>query len=137
MIGCVAGLSAGIAFYSIWIAGYPLGFNPLIGMAGLIGLAINDSIVVLTQIRSNPLARQGDPTAIVREVMKTGRHVVSTTLTTIGGFLPLLLGGGTFWPPLAVVIAGGVGGATILATVLVPCSYALLFPFDRQRPDKS
>ena len=128
VIGMVAGLSAGIAFCSIWVAGYPLGFNPLIGMAGLIGLAINDSIVVLTQIRSNEMARQGNKEAIVSEVMKTGRHVISTTLTTIGGFLPLLLGGGTFWPPLAMVIAGGVGGATVLATVFVPCVYALVNP---------
>jgi multidrug efflux pump subunit AcrB len=128
IIGTVAGLSAGIAFFSIWVSGYALGFNPLIGMAGLIGLAINDSIVVLTQIRSNPQARSGNVGAIVNEVMKTGRHVISTTLTTIGGFLPLLLGGGTFWPPLAVVIAGGVGGATILATVFVPAAYVLVAP---------
>ena len=126
IIGAVAALSAGLAFFSIWVAGYPLGFNPLIGMAGLIGLAINDSIVVLTQIRSNPLAKQGDVSAIVEEVMKTARHVISTTLTTIGGFLPLLIGGGTFWPPLAVVIAGGVGGATILATIFVPAAYVVV-----------
>ena len=128
VIGAVAALSAGIGFFSIWVAGYPLGFNPLIGMAGLIGLAINDSIVVLTQIRSNPHARNSDIDSIVSEVMKTGRHVLSTTLTTIGGFLPLLLGGGTFWPPLAVVIAGGVGGATILATVFVPVAYRVVAP---------
>ncbi len=125
IIGAVAGLSAGITFFTIWISGFPLGFNPLIGMAGLVGLAINDSIVVLTQIRSNPRARNGDNEAIVSEVLKTGRHVISTTLTTIGGFLPLLVSGGTFWPPLAVVIAGGVGGATILAIILVPCAYRI------------
>ena len=58
--------------------------------------------------------------------MSTGRHVISTTLTTIGGFIPLLLGGGTFWPPLAIVIAGGVGGATILATIYIPSIYVLV-----------
>lgn len=128
VIGLVAGLSVGIAFFSVWVAGFPLGFNPLIGMAGLIGLAINDSIVVLTQIRSSSAARDGDLSAIVAEVMKTGRHLISTTLTTIGGFVPLLVGGGTFWPPLAMVIAGGVGGATILAAVLVPCVYVWIGP---------
>ncbi|MEL7496478.1 MAG: efflux RND transporter permease subunit [Planctomycetota bacterium] len=129
VLGGVAGLSAGIGFLTLWIAGFPLGFNPLIGIAGLIGLAINDSIVVLSQIRSNPRARAGDVNAIVDEVLTTGRHVVSTTLTTIGGFIPLLFAGGSFWPPLAIVIAGGVGGATILATLFIPSTYVLVRPW--------
>ncbi len=128
LLGAVALLSVGLAFLNLWIAGYPLGFNPLIGTAGLIGIALNDSIVVLSQIRTSPRARAGDLDAVVDEVMHTSRHVFSTTLTTIGGFVPLLIAGGEFWPPLAVVIAGGVGGATILALVLVPSAYVLLRP---------
>ena len=134
VIGGVAGLSAGIGFLTLWVAGFPLGFNPLIGTAGLIGLAINDSIVVLSQIRSNPRARAGDIDAIVAEVLSTGRHVISTTLTTIGGFVPLLLAGGTFWPPLAIVIAGGVGGATILATIYIPSIYVMVRRFVERSP---
>ena len=42
-------------------------------------------------------------------VVDATRHIVSTTATTIGGFLPLILFGGTFWPPLATAIAGGRG----------------------------
>jgi multidrug efflux pump len=129
VLASVAGLSAGIGLLTLWVSGFPLGFNPLIGIAGLIGLAINDSIVVLSQIRSNERARAGDINAIVDEVMTTGRHVVSTTLTTIGGFIPLLFAGGSFWPPLAIVIAGGVGGATILATLFIPSTYVLVRPW--------
>lgn len=125
ILGGVAALSAGLAFLTLWVAGFPLGFNPLIGMAGLIGIALNDSIVVLAQIRSAP-GRITDPDLIADEVMKTSRHVLSTTLTTIGGFVPLLFSGGDFWPPLAIVIAGGVGGASILALWFVPAAYALL-----------
>lgn len=55
------------------------------------------------------------------------RHVVATTLTTIAGFTPLLVDGGTFWPPMAVVIAGGVFGATVLGLVAAPCAYAIVF----------
>ncbi|MEN0112117.1 MAG: hypothetical protein AAF805_15460, partial [Planctomycetota bacterium] len=46
--------------------------------------------------------------------------------TTIAGFMPLILGGGGFWPPMAVTIAGGVGGATLLALVLAPSGYLAL-----------
>jgi multidrug efflux pump subunit AcrB len=129
IMGAVAALSAGLAFLNIWLADFPLGFNPLIGMAGLIGIALNDSIVVLAQIRTNARARSGNVEAIVAEVMKTSRHVLSTTLTTIGGFVPLLLSGGDFWPPLAIVIAGGVGGASLLALYLVPASYVVVRRF--------
>ena len=53
--------------------------------------------------------------------------MLATTATTMGGFLPLFLfTGGEFWPPLAVAIAGGVAGATLLALYLVPSAYILL-----------
>lgn len=54
------------------------------------------------------------------------RHILSTTLTTIGGFLQLLLMvGGDFWLSLAIVLAGGVGGSMILALIFVPAVYVL------------
>ena len=52
--------------------------------------------------------------------VRSTRHVVSTTVTTIAGFTPLLLQSEGLWPPLAVSIAGGVGGATFLALAFVP-----------------
>ena len=59
--------------------------------------------------------------------MGTTRHILSTTLTTIGGFLPLLLFvGGDFWPSLSIVLAGGVGGSMILALLFIPAVYVLL-----------
>ncbi len=67
--------------------------------------------------------------------MSTGRHVVSTTLTTIGGFIPLLFAGGSFWPPLAIVIAGGVSGATILATLFIPSTYVLVRPWVERKSE--
>ena len=58
--------------------------------------------------------------------MRSTRHVLATTLTTAIGFVPLLLGGGEFWPPLAIAIAGGVIGATLLALYLIPAAYLLV-----------
>ena len=54
------------------------------------------------------------------------RNVLATSLTTIAGFTPLVLAGGGFWPPLAIAIAGGVGGATLLALTFVPGTYRWL-----------
>jgi multidrug efflux pump subunit AcrB len=120
----VGGLSAGYGLLSLWLGGYPLGFNPLIGLAGLVGVTFNDSIVVLAAIRADAQARRGDRAAIERVVFGCRRHVWATTLTTAVGFVPFLVAsGGDFWPPLAVVIAGGVLGATPLALWFVPEVY--------------
>ena len=97
------------------------------------GVAINGSIVVLAAIQASPSARLGDPEALVDAVMSCSRHILSTSLTTVGGFLPLMLGGGLFWPPLAVVIAGGVGFSVLLALVLTPALYRMVMWFRPKR----
>ena len=98
----------------------------IVGTMGLVGVAINDSIVVLAALRENKLARAGDPVAVREVVVRSSRHVLATTFTTIAGFLPLILEGGGFWPPLAITIAGGVTGATLLALVFMPSAYLLV-----------
>jgi multidrug efflux pump subunit AcrB len=125
IVGLTGVLSVALGFLSLWIGGYPLGFNPLLGSAGLLGVAINASIVVLAAIRANPAAHRGDPDAMAGEVQHATRHIFTTTLTTVGGFLPLLLSGGDFWPPLAVVIAGGVGLSIFLGLFFTPALYRL------------
>jgi len=127
IIGLVAILSAGFGLLSLWISGYALGFNPLLGVTGLIGVAINGSIVILAGIQADEKAKAGDLDAIVAVTLSSTRHIMSTTLTTIAGFIPLILFvGGQFWPPLAVVIAGGVGFSIMLSLWFTPCIYALI-----------
>ncbi len=126
VIGIVAIASFGLGIFSIWLFGYPFGFNPIIGTVGLVGVAVNDSIVVLDTLSNHPEAKTGNPKAIQQVVLHSTRHVLTTTLTTAIGFVPLLLSGGEFWPPLAVAIAGGVIGATLLALYFVPAAYYLL-----------
>lgn len=121
VIGAVAMLSVGLGMFSLWLSGLPIGFNPLLGCAGLIGVAINGSIVVIAAINANDEAKLGNIDEIVAETMSCSRHILSTTFTTVGGFVPLLLlSEGSFWPPLAVVLAGGVGFSVILSLVFTP-----------------
>lgn len=126
IVGFVGVLSVGLGMGALWIFGFPFGFMAIIGTMGLMGVAINDTIVVLAAIRGNAAAASGDRKAMRDVVTQSTRHIVSTSLTTMAGFTPLILAGGGFWPPLAVAIAGGVGGATILALFLVPSSYLIL-----------
>jgi Cu/Ag efflux pump CusA len=88
--------------------------------------AFNDSIVVLAVLRENPQARQGDARVTAAVVMHATRHVLATTCTTIIGFIPLILDRTGFWPPLAIAIAGGLGGATLLALYYIPAAHLLM-----------
>ena len=63
---------------------------------------------------------------MARVVTGSSRHIVSTTITTFGGFLPLILGGGAFWPPFAVAIAGGVLFSTVVSFYFTPPVFALI-----------
>ncbi|MEL7076505.1 MAG: efflux RND transporter permease subunit [Cyanobacteria bacterium J06648_1] len=123
----IVGISSiGLGLFSLWLFNYPFGFMAILGTVCLVGIAINDSIVVLTAIHADAAAKAGDRQAIQEILVDSTRHVLTTSITTIVGFLPLLIEGGEFWPPLAICIAGGVAGATLLALSFVPCAYLLL-----------
>lgn len=133
IIFVVAFLSIGLALLGIWLFGYPLGFLSIVGAMGLVGLAINGAIVVLTALREDPRANAGHEDATVDVVVDATRHIAGTTLTTIGGFVPLIAFGGRFWPPMATAIAGGVAGCAVLALYLVPVLFAAMRRRDRRR----
>ncbi|MEL6398921.1 MAG: efflux RND transporter permease subunit [Cyanobacteria bacterium J06626_4] len=118
--------SVGMALFSLWFFGSVLGFMAIVGTMGLIGIAINGSIIVLSAINENPLARQGNRKAVQDVVIRATRHVLTTTVTTIVGFVPLLMGGDPFWQPLAIAIAGGIGGSPFLALYFTPAAYLML-----------
>ncbi|WP_036830546.1 efflux RND transporter permease subunit, partial [Photobacterium sanctipauli] len=101
----------------------------IIGLLGLVGLAINAAIVILAELKSSPEACKGNENAIIEAVMNCTRHITSTTITTIGGFMPLILAGGGFWPPFAVAIAGGTLLTTLISFYFVPAAFRLSVKF--------
>ncbi len=118
--------SVGLGLLSVYAFSYPFGFTVIIGLLGLMGLAINAAIVILAELKADAKAIEGDREAIVQAVMSCGRHISSTTITTVGGFLPLILAGGGFWPPFAVAIAGGTVLTTVLSFYFVPAAFRLM-----------
>lgn len=123
----VALLSAGLSFLALAVFNYPFGINALIGVIGSIGVSINAALIILSGLKADEYSALGDPQAIVDVVVGSGRHIVSTTLTTFGGFLPLILGGGAFWPPFAMAIAGGVLLSTVVSFGFVPAVFCILY----------
>ena len=123
----VAGLSAGLSFLALAAFRYPFGIQGLIGVIGSIGVSINAALILLTGLKGNARAAAGDLEAMVDVVAGSGRHIVSTTLTTFGGFLPLILGGGAFWPPFAMAIAGGVLLSSVVSFGFVPAAFRMVY----------
>ncbi|WP_108260210.1 efflux RND transporter permease subunit [Mangrovicoccus ximenensis] len=124
----VAILSAGLSFLSLAVFNYPFGITAIIGVIGSIGVSINAALIILSGLQADPAARTGDTGAMARVVMDSSRHILSTTVTTFGGFLPLILGGGGFWPPFAMSIAGGVLLSTVVSFYFTPQMFALVYP---------
>jgi len=124
LILSVAFWCTGLAFMGLTIGQANFGFIGLVGAIGLAGLSINDSIVVLSHIKeanaNSPLDKEG----LVDVVIRSTRHVITTSATTIGGFLPLLITS-IFFQPLAWAIAGGVIGSAIIALFYIPACYAI------------
>jgi hypothetical protein len=101
---------------SLAVMQYRLGIVAIIGSIGV-------SIIILTGLQSDPQA--GDRGAILGVVSGSSRHIVSTTVTIFGGFLPLILNGGASWPPFAAAIAGGVLLSTVVCFYFTPPVFAL------------
>ncbi|MEL6643290.1 MAG: efflux RND transporter permease subunit [Pseudomonadota bacterium] len=125
LVVCV--LSAGLSMLSLAVMQYPFGINAIIGVIGSIGVSINAAIIILTGLKGNAAAASGDTRAMADVVMGSSRHIVSTTITTFGGFLPLILAGGGFWPPFAVAIAGGVLLSAVVSFYFTPAMFALTY----------
>ena len=121
-----AAQSAGLGLLAIYIFNFPFGFTVIIGLLGLMGLAINAAIVIIAELESSELPREGNDKAIIKYVNSCTRHISSTTITTIGGFLPLVLAGGGFWPPFAMTIAGGTLLTALISLLWVPAVYKLI-----------
>lgn len=123
LIGVTFGLLAGQSFF---------GFMTLLGIVSLAGIVINNAIVLLERIKlevdDNGL---GHYEAIIVAAQKRARPILLTTATTVFGLIPLYLGGGEMWEPMALAIMGGLILSTILTLCVIPVLYAILFGVKR------
>jgi multidrug efflux pump len=104
------------------------GFMTLLGIISLAGIVINNAIVLLDRIQIE-ISEHGrsEQQAVIESAQRRLRPILLTTLTTLGGLVPLYLGGGPMYQPMAVAIMFGLVFATILTLGVVPVLYALFF----------
>jgi len=112
-----------------FVSGNPIDMMALIGLVGLTGIVVNDSLILvdfINQRRRRGMARRE---AIVEAGKLRLRPILLTTVTTVGGLMPLSMGwfgssGGL--APMATAIAWGLSFATILILYIVPSAYAIV-----------
>jgi multidrug efflux pump subunit AcrB len=104
------------------------GFMTLLGIIALAGIVINNAIVLIDRIGIEIEENGLEPErAIVEAAQRRLRPILLTTATTVCGLLPLWLGGGPMWEPMAIAIIFGLMFATLLTLGLVPVLYSLFF----------
>ncbi|MCK4234065.1 efflux RND transporter permease subunit [candidate division WOR-3 bacterium] len=116
--------------------GEPMSFVGMLGVIGLAGVVVNDSLVLVSHINR---LRLKNPNGNVLNVVAQGtanrmRAVILTTFTTVAGLIPLAYGlGGTdpFMAPAALALGYGLLFATPLTLVLVPCLYVIRLDIGR------
>ncbi|MDA7946831.1 MAG: efflux RND transporter permease subunit [Hyphomicrobiaceae bacterium] len=116
------------------VMGYPLTIISMIGLLGLSGILVNDSIILATQV----VRRLGDGNTLEEAAVGASqdrlRAVLLTSLTTIGGLTPLLFETSRqaqFLIPMAVTMVFGLAAATILVLILVPSLIGIGGDFSR------
>ena len=117
LAGSVAGLLVG---------GWPFGFTAFIGLLALVGIVVNDAIVLVDRV--NQYRREGESLerAVRHAAQSRLQPILLTTLTTQAGLLPLTLFGGSMWGPMGWVVIGGLSAATMVTLVLVPALVLLI-----------
>ena len=114
------------AIVALLVTGFTFSFTAFVGLTSLVGIVVNNSIILVdyaNQLRSEGLS-------VIEAIQQAGETrfvpIVLTTLTTIGGLMPLALTGSTMWAPMAWAIIGGLAVSTLLTLLVVPALYKML-----------
>lgn len=111
---------------ALWLTGNSLSFTATIGIIALIGIEIKNSILLVDF--TEQLHREG--VGLAEAIEKAGEvrflPVLLTSVTAIGGLLPLALEGSGLYSPLAIAIIGGLISSTFLSRIATPVMYWLV-----------
>lgn len=119
LIGVVIGLKTLDSYF---------GFMTLLGIVSLAGIVVNNAIVLIERIQIEITEFGKEPyEAVLEACQRRMRPIFLTTATTIGGLLPLYIGGGLMWEPMSIAIIFGLLFSTVLTLGIVPVMYAALY----------
>lgn len=127
-------LAAAGVLPGLLLGGQPFGFMSLLGVIALVGIVVNNAIVLIDLIEVRRGRGDSVPDAVSAAIRQRLRPILLTTCTTVAGMLPLALSSSPLWPPLAWAIISGLVASTVLTLIAVPALYCVLFAAEGIRP---
>ncbi|MDP8298833.1 MAG: efflux RND transporter permease subunit [Candidatus Tantalella remota] len=115
--------------FAFLMHGVPFSFMAIMGVVGLNGIVVNDSIVLVDFINKLRRSGMGRAESIVKAGQMRIRPVLLTTITTVGGLSTVAYGIGgrdPFLVPMALSLCWGLLFATVLTLIVIPCIYSIL-----------
>jgi multidrug efflux pump len=110
------------ASLGLLLTGRPMGFVVQLGLLALAGIIMRNSVILIDQIQQQVNAGESLWDAIINAAVIRFRPIMLTAAAAILGMIPLV--SSIFWGPMAVAIAGGLFGATVLTLLVLPAMYA-------------
>lgn len=115
--------------WGLYCMGQPIGIMALIGVISLNGIVVNDAIVMVDFINNKRDRGLGRWRSVYQAGIMRVRPIILTSVTTIGGLLPLTVwatGSSEFLSPMAIAISWGLGFATVLTLLVLPCIHSIV-----------
>jgi multidrug efflux pump subunit AcrB len=103
----------------------PFGFNAILGLIGLAGILMRNTLILTEQIRENRAAGLDDYHAVIEATVQRTRPVILTALAAVLAFIPLTHS--VFWGSMAYTLIGGTAAGTVLILMFLPALYAAWF----------
>jgi multidrug efflux pump len=124
----IIGVSLGL-----FLTDRPMGFVVQLGILALAGIIMRNSVILIDQIEQQIAAGQPLWNAIINATVLRFRPIMLTAAAAILGMIPLVFS--VFWGPMAVAIASGLFGATILTLLVLPTMYAAWYKVSPTSPE--
>jgi multidrug efflux pump subunit AcrB len=103
----------------------PFGFNAILGLIGLAGILMRNTLILIGQIKTNEESGLDPFHAVIEATVQRARPVILTALAAVLAFIPLTLS--VFWGAMAYTLIGGTAIGTVLTLVFLPALYAIWF----------
>jgi len=113
---------------TLLLFGQPFGFNAILGLIGLAGILMRNTLILIGQIHNNEADGLDPYHAVVEATVQRARPVILTALAAVLAFIPLTTS--VFWGSLAYTLIGGTLGGTVLTLAFLPALYAIWFRID-------
>ncbi|MBW3199188.1 efflux RND transporter permease subunit [Marinobacter nauticus] len=124
-------------FPGLVLSGSPFGFQSLLGVIALVGIVVNNAIVLLDVMDRELERGRAIADAVRTAVERRTRPILLTTATTVAGLLPLAFSSSTLWPPMAWAIISGLLASTVLTLLVIPAVCTKLIKLPVAEPENA